>query len=255
MRVQGKVVIVTGAGQGIGEASAMRFAEDGASVVCVDIHGDTAARTAGTITGSGGTAVALAADISTAEGNQRMTRLAVDTFGGLDVLHANAGIQYMARLEETPESEWDRLHATNLRGVYLGIKQAVPLMRARGGGSIVITASLLGITGDPDLPAYGATKGGLRAMCRSLAASLGPDNIRVNTICPGDVETPLLKEFFDFQPDPAAARKQITDRYPLGRFAEPRDVANAAVFLGSDDASYLTGIDIVVDGGLRARIY
>jgi NAD(P)-dependent dehydrogenase (short-subunit alcohol dehydrogenase family) len=128
-------------------------------------------------------------------------------------------------------------------------------MRARGGGSIVITASLLGITGDPDLPAYGATKGGLRAMCRSLAASLGPDNIRVNTICPGDVETPLLKEFFDFQPDPAAARKQITDRYPLGRFAEPRDVANAAVFLGSDDACYLTGIDILVDGGLRARIY
>jgi NAD(P)-dependent dehydrogenase (short-subunit alcohol dehydrogenase family) len=255
MRVQGKVVIVTGAGQGIGEASAMRFAADGASVVCVDIHEDTAARTAGTITGSGGTAVAVAADISTAEGNQRMTRLAVDTFGGLDVLHANAGIQYMARLEETPESEWDRLHATNLRGVYLGIKEAVPLMRARGGGSIVITASLLGITGDPDLPAYGATKGGLRAMCRSLAASLGPDNIRVNTICPGDVETPLLKEFFDFQPDPAAARKQITDRYPLGRFAEPRDVANAAVFLASDDASYLTGIDVIVDGGLRARIY
>jgi NAD(P)-dependent dehydrogenase (short-subunit alcohol dehydrogenase family) len=233
----------------------MRFAEDGASVVCVDIHENTAARTAGAITGSGGTAVALAADISTAEGNQRMTRLAVDTFGGLDVLHANAGIQYMARLEETPESEWDRLHATNLRGVYLGIKEAVPPMRARGGGSIVITASLLGITGDPDLPAYGATKGGLRAMCRSLAASLGPDNIRVNTICPGDVETPLLTEFFDFQPDPAAARKQITDRYPLGRFAEPRDVANAAVFLASDEASYLTGIDIVVDGGLRARIY
>jgi NAD(P)-dependent dehydrogenase (short-subunit alcohol dehydrogenase family) len=255
MKVQGKVVIVTGAGQGIGEASAMRFAEDDASVVCVDIHEETAARTACTITDRGGTAVALAADISTSEGNQRMTRLAVDTFGGLDVLHANAGIQYMARLEETPESEWDRLHATNLRGVYLGIKEAVPLMRARGGGSIVITASLLGITGDPDLPAYGATKGGLRAMCRSLAASLGPDNIRVNTICPGDVETPLLTEFFDFQPDPAAARKQITDRYPLGRFAEPRDVANAAVFLGSDEASYLTGIDIVVDGGLRARIY
>jgi NAD(P)-dependent dehydrogenase (short-subunit alcohol dehydrogenase family) len=255
VRVEGKVVIVTGAGQGVGEASAIRFAEDGASVVCVDVKEGTADRTAAAITGRGGTAIGVTADVSTAEGNQRMTQAAAGTYGGLDVLHANAGIQYMAQLEDTPESEWDRLHGTNLRGVYLGIKEAVPLLRARGGGSIVITASLLGITGDPDLPAYGAAKGGLRAMCRSLAAALGPDNIRVNTICPGDIETPLLKEFFDYQPDPAASRKQITDKYPLGRFAEPRDVANVAVFLASDEASYLSGIDIVVDGGLRAKIY
>jgi NAD(P)-dependent dehydrogenase (short-subunit alcohol dehydrogenase family) len=255
VRVEGKVVIVTGAGQGVGEASAKRFGEDGASVVCVDVKEGTAARTAAAITDSGGTALAVTADISTAEGNRQMTQAAVDTYGGLDVLHANAGIQYMAQLEDTPESEWDRLHGTNLRGVYLGIKEAVPLLRARGGGSIVITASLLGITGDPDLPAYGAAKGGLRAMCRSLAAALGPDNIRVNTICPGDIDTPLLKEFFDYQPDPAASRKAITDKYPLGRFAEPRDVANVAVFLASDEATYLSGIDIVVDGGLRAKIY
>jgi NAD(P)-dependent dehydrogenase (short-subunit alcohol dehydrogenase family) len=246
---------VTGAGQGIGEGSAIRFAEEGARVICVDRHGDAAARTAKTIETSGGSALALAADISTAEGNQHAAELAVATFGGLDVLHANAGIQYMARLEDTPEEEWDRLHATNLRGIYLGIKACVPHLRARRGGAIVITASVLGIVGDPDLPAYGATKGGLRAMCRSLATSLGPEGIRVNTICPGDVETPLLKEFFDFQEDPAAARKEITDRYPLRRFAAPRDVANAAVFLASDDAAYITGIDVVVDGGLLARIY
>jgi NAD(P)-dependent dehydrogenase (short-subunit alcohol dehydrogenase family) len=255
VRMTGKVVIVTGAGQGIGEASATRFAEEGASVVCVDVKQAEVAHTADAINEAGGTALAVTADISTAAGNRAMAEAAAEAFGGIDTLHANAGIQYMGRLEDTPEEEWDRLHSTNLRGVYLGIREVVPRMRARGGGSIVITASLLGIVGDPDLPAYGATKGGLRAMCRSLAASLGPDSIRVNTICPGDVETPLLKEFFDYQSDPAAARKEITDRYPLRRFAEPRDIGNAAVFLASDEASYITGIDIVVDGGLLARIY
>jgi NAD(P)-dependent dehydrogenase (short-subunit alcohol dehydrogenase family) len=255
VRMAGKVVIVTGAGQGIGAASATRFAEEGASVVCVDVKQAEVTQTAEAIIAAGGKALAVTADISTADGNRAMAQAAEEAFGGIDALHANAGIQVMARLEDTSEEDWDRLHSTNLRGVFLGIREVVPRMRARGGGSIVITASLLGIVGDPDLPAYGATKGGLRAMCRSLAASLGPDNIRVNTICPGDVETPLLKEFFDYQPDPAASRKEITDRYPLRRFADPRDIGNAAVFLASDDSSYITGIDIVVDGGLLARIY
>jgi NAD(P)-dependent dehydrogenase (short-subunit alcohol dehydrogenase family) len=255
MTLEDRVVIVTGAGQGVGEASALRFAEEGASVVCADINADTARRTAESITGSGGRAIAVHADVATDDGNRRMVEAAVEAFGGLDTLHANAAIQVMGPLESTAPADWDRLHSVNLRGVYLGITHAVPELRRRGGGAIVITASLLGIVGDPDLAAYGAMKGGLRALCRSLATAYGPDQIRVNTICPGDVETPLLKEFFDYQPDPVAARREITDRYPLRRFADPRDVANVAVFLASPEASYITGTDIVVDGGLLARIY
>ncbi|MCP9487401.1 MAG: glucose 1-dehydrogenase [Gaiellaceae bacterium MAG52_C11] len=253
MRLEGKIAIVTGAGRGIGQATALRLAEEGAAVTCVDLA--LADRTAAAVEEAGGKAIAVAADISTSEGNRRMVDETVVAFGGLDVFHANAAVQFLGLLEATPEEEWDRMHATNLRGVYLGIRHVLPALRARGGGSIVITSSLLGLVGDPDLPAYGAQKGGLLALCRAVATAHGPENIRCNTICPGDVDTVMNAEFFEHQPDPVAARKAITDRYPLRRFASPRDVANVAVFLASDEASYLSGIDIPVDGGLLARIY
>ncbi len=254
MRLDGKVAIVTGAGRGIGAAIAQRFAAEGASVVCADIDGRSARSTESAILTSGGVGRAVEADISTVNGNQAMIGAALE-LGGLDVLHANAAIQVMGRLEETSEADWDALHAANLRGVYLGIREALPHLRARGGGSIIITASLLGMVGDPDMPAYGAMKGGLRALCRSLAAAHGPENIRCNTICPGDVETPMGADFFAHQADPDGARAAILERYPLRRFATPEDVANVALFLASDEATYLTGIDVVVDGGLLARIY
>ncbi len=255
MRLAGKAAVVTGAGRGIGAAVALRFAEDGARVTCVDIDGDAAVSTAGAIEEAGGTAVAVQADVATDDGNRRMVEETVTSFGGLDIVHLNAAVQILALLEDTSETEWDRMHATNLRGVFLGIRRALPHLRQRGGGSIIVTASVLGIVGDPDLPAYGAMKGGLRALVRGVATAHGPENIRCNTICPGDVDTPMGAEFFDHQPDPAAARKAVTDRYPLRRFAAPRDIANVAAFLASDDASYLTGIDVVVDGGLLARVY
>lgn len=253
-RLAGKVAVVTGAGRGIGATTARRFAEEGAHVVCADIDGTSARDVAGSITASGGGATGVEADVSTEEGNRAMVAAAAD-HGGLDVLHANAAVQIMGPIEELTLEEWDALHATNLRGVHLGIREAMPLLRRRGGGSIIITASLLGIVGDPDMAAYGAMKGGLRAMCRAIATAHGPENIRCNTICPGDVDTQMNIEFFENQPDPEAARRRITDRYPLRRFATPEDVANVAVFLASDEASYLNGIDIVVDGGLLARIY
>lgn len=255
MRLHGKVAIITGAGRGIGAETAIRFAEEGALVACADIDPDAATKTANMIRDNGQDALALAADVSTDEGNRWAIEQTVDRFGGLDVLHANAAVQFLGHVDVTQEYEWDRMYATNLRGAAFGIRHALPYLRQRGGGSIIITASVLGIVGDPDLPAYGAMKGGLRALCRSLATAHGPENIRVNTICPGDVETPMVEEFFAHQPDPQAARKEITDRYPLRRFASATDVANVAVFLASDEARYLTGIDIVVDGGLLARIY
>lgn len=255
MRLRGKIALVTGAGRGIGEATALRFAEEGAAVACIDIDDAAAKTTAGRIEAEGGQAIAVQADVSLDGDNQRMTTETVNRFGGLDILHANAAVQFMGRLEATPANEWDRMYATNLHGVASGIQHALPHLRERGGGSVIMTASLLGIVGDPDLPAYGAMKGGLRALCRSLASAHGPENIRFNTICPGDVETPMLAEFFAFQPDPDRARRELRERYPLRRFAAPRDVANVALFLASDEASYLTGIDIAVDGGLLARIY
>jgi NAD(P)-dependent dehydrogenase (short-subunit alcohol dehydrogenase family) len=254
-RLEGRVAIVTGAGGGIGRATALRLASEGASVACVDIAAANAEATAAAVVAAGGTAAALAIDVSTRAGNEAMVADTVAAFGAIDVLHANAAVQRMGQLDQSSDDDWDALYRTNLLGVGLGITAALPHFRARGGGSVIMTASLLGIVGDPDMPAYGAMKGGLRAMCRSLAAAHGPENIRFTTICPGDVQTPMLDEFFDHQPDPDDARARVLQHYPLRRFAQPEDIANLVAFLASDDAAYLTGIDIPIDGGLLAQIY
>ena len=253
-RLASKVAVVTGAGRGIGRAVALRFAEEDAAVACIDIT-TYANETRAAIEEAGGRAIAVVADISMDAGNDAALGAAVDAFGGVDIFHANAAIQVLGTLEQTSTESWRALYETNLYGVASGVKRVIPELRRRGGGSIIVTASVLGIVGDADLPAYGAMKGGVRALCRSVATAHGPENIRMNTICPGDVDTPLLKQFFDYQPDPEGARREITERYPLRRFASPEDVANAAVFLASDEAAYVTGIDIIVDGGLLARIY
>ena len=250
-----KVAIVTGAGGGIGSATARRPVADGAAVLCVDRDADAAARAAASARRHGGHADAVAADVSDAAGNEAMVERAVGAFGGLDVLHANAAVQHLGRLDATSPEQWRELFEVNLQGVALGVGAALPRLRERGGGSIIMTASLLGIVGDSELPAYGAMKGGLRALCRALAAAHGPENIRVNTICPGDVDTPMLRAFFASQRDPAQACEQVKQRYPLRRFAQPEDVAAVVAFLARDDAAYLTGIDVVVDGGLLAQIY
>lgn len=255
MRLTDKVAVVTGAGGGIGAAVCRRFAEEGCAVVAADTNEALLDElTDGEIAG-GGSIIGVVADVSTEQGNALLVDTALRDFGALDVFHANAAVQVMGRLETSTRDEWTRQFETNLYGAACGLRAAIPTMRQRGGGSLIITASVLGLVGDADLPAYGAMKGGLRALCRSLATAHGPDAIRVNTICPGDVETPMVAEFFAFQDDPVAARAEVTDRYPMRRFADPRDVANAALFLASDESSYISGTDIVVDGGLLARVY
>jgi NAD(P)-dependent dehydrogenase (short-subunit alcohol dehydrogenase family) len=252
-RLQGKVAIVTGAGGGIGRAVAQRFAEAEATVICVDIDGAGLAETADLITKAGrGGVAAIIHDVTDAEG---MIERALGLANRIDVLHANAAVQFMGDLEDTSPDDWDRMYAVNQRAVAASIRQLAPHMRENGGGSIIITASLLALTGDPDLAMYGATKGALSALCKSVASALGPHQVRCNTICPGDVDTRMVQEFFDFQPDPAAARREIEQHYPLRRIATPRDIANAALFLASDESAYITGTDLIVDGGLTGRIY
>jgi NAD(P)-dependent dehydrogenase (short-subunit alcohol dehydrogenase family) len=251
-RLSGKTALVTGAARGIGRATAQRFATESAVVVCADLDEAGLRDTVAAITQAGGQAHALPADVCNAT---TLINDALAATGRLDILHANAAAQVMGDLLHTAPQDWDRMYAVNQRAVAESIRAVIPHMRAQGGGSIIITASLLALTGDPDLAMYGATKGALRALSRSVATAAGPDNIRCNTLCPGDVDTEMVREFFAYQTDPVAARRDIEQKYPLRRIAQPEDVANAALFLASDESSYITGTDIVIDGGLLARIY
>jgi len=255
MRLQNKVAVVTGAARGVGEAVVRRMAEEGARVVAVDILQAPLEAVAEALRARGLEVTAVVADVSTKEGNQKAVRAATQRYGGLDIFHGNAAVIRMADLARTTEELWDQTQDVNLKGIFLGCQLAIPEMIRRGGGSLLFTASVLGIVGDPELPAYGAAKGGLRALCRSLAVAYGPQNIRCNTICPGDIRTQMYESYLEGSVDPAAALKKIEDSYPLRRIAVPDDVANVAVFLASGEGSYITGTDILVDGGLLAKCY
>ncbi len=255
MRLAGKVAMITGGGSGIGRASAIRFAAEGARVVVVDWKSDGGCETIARIQAESGEAVFVEADVSQEADAQRMVKTAVDTHGRLDILFNNAAVQVFGTIPETSTSDWHKVMDVNLKGIYLGCKYAIPQMIAQGGGCIVNMSSALGFVGDPAMPAYGATKGGILAMTKAMAQAHGRQNIRVNCICPGDVNTPLVQEYFDQQPDPAAARRQVAAHYALGRIAQPEEIAHVALFLASDESSFLTGTAIVADGGLTSRCY
>lgn len=251
MRLHGKVALITGAGSGIGREASLLFAAEGASVVAVDIRHETAAETADAIEAAGGRAVAVQADVSTDADCRAMVDAAESTFGKLDVMFNNAGIMHAADDDaiDTAEDIWDLTLAVNAKGVFLGCKHGIPALRRAGGGSIVNTASFVALLGaaTPQI-AYTASKGAVLAMTRELAVIHARENIRVNALCPGPLNTELLMKFLDTE----EKRQRRLVHIPMGRFGEAAEMAKAALWLASDDSAYVTGAEFVVDGGITA---
>lgn len=255
MQLAGKVAIVTGAASGIGKATAELFAELGACVVLVDRKRDAGEQAADGIRARELEAIYCYADLSQEQNVEAMVQAAVSRYGRVDILVNNAAVQVLGTLTNTTAQDWEFMQSVNLRGVFFGSKYAIPEMIRAGGGSIVNMSSALGLVGDPDLAAYGAFKGGVIALTKATAIGYGPQGIRANCICPGDVNTPMVVEFFDSALDPESFRKEVYSKYALRRIAEPREVAHVAAFLASDASSFMTGSVVVVDGGLTSKCY
>ncbi len=251
MRLDGKVALITGAAGGIGRVAAELFAAEGARVVIADVVDDDGTRVVEGIRAAGGDAAYVHADVSTAVQAAAMVDFTTDTFGALHVLYNNAGILPPddAGTLETPERTWDRVMAVNLKGVWLGCKHGIPALLASGGGSIVNVSSLVALMGSatPQI-AYTASKGGVLAMTRELAIEYARQGIRANMLCPGPVDTPLMAELMS---DPQWAARRLV-HIPLGRPGRAEEIARAALFLASDDSSFMTGAALVVDGGITA---
>ncbi|MCP4327639.1 MAG: glucose 1-dehydrogenase [Alphaproteobacteria bacterium] len=248
MRLSGKAAIVTGAASGFGAGIARRFAAEGAAVVVADLNESGARAVADDIANGGGRAVACAADVAKDGDVRAMVDTAVDAFGGLDILVNNAGIpQKNGPMLDVDEATFDRIFAVNVKSIYLSALHAVPLLRARGGGVIVNTASTAGIRPRPGLVWYNGSKGAVVSLTKAMAIELAGDKIRVNALCPVAGDTPMLADFMGG--DTPEKRAQFIATIPLGRFSTPDDLANAALFLASDEAVFLTGVAMEVDGG------
>ncbi len=249
MRLADKVAVVTGAGSGFGAGIATRFAEEGARIVAADINGDGAARIVEDIRNAGGTAFAVTADVSKGDEMAKIIAAAIDEFGELDIVVNNAGTTHKNRpMLEVDEATYDRVFAVNVKSVYHSAIHAVPVFRRQGRGSFINIASTAGIRPRPGLTWYAATKGAVITMTKAMAIELAPDNIRANAINPVVSATGLLKDFLPGEDTPETRAKFVAS-IPLGRMSTPRDVAAACLFLASEDAEFLTGVCLEVDGG------
>ena len=251
-KLQGLVAVVTGAGSGIGRASAVEFAREGARVVAADLNAASAAETADQILSAGGQAESVEVDVTQASQVERMVKTAVDKFGRLDVLYNNAGLpQAFTRFEDSTDALYERIFDVNVKGVFYGCRAAIPQMKAQGGGVILNTASTAGIRPRPGLAVYAASKGAVITLTKALAIELAPHRIRVVSICPVATDTPMLPSFIGVEQgaDEAEGRRRFIGTIPWGRLNKPEDIARAAVFLASADAEMVTGTAFEVDGG------
>jgi NAD(P)-dependent dehydrogenase (short-subunit alcohol dehydrogenase family) len=250
MKLKGKVAVITGAGSGIGRATALLFAEEGAKVVVADYTVEGGKETVKQIKAKGGEATFVAVDVSQAADVQKMIKTAIDKYGRLDILHNNAGIEGpLGPTENVSEADWERVLAVNLKGVFLGSKYAIPQMLKQG-GVIINTASIAGLVGVTNMPAYCASKGGIVLLTKAMALECAKKNIRVNCICPGAIKTPMFYRFTGFQLE---AEKLFCEGEPIGRCGGPEEIAQAALYLACEQSSFVTGTALVVDGGWTAQ--
>ena len=249
MRLKDKIAIVTGGASGFGKGIAERFAQEGASVIVADLNGDAAEHVAEAIRSEGGAAKPVKADVTCGDEVKSMVEAAVSGFGGLDIVVNNAGMpQRNQPMLDVDEQTFDRIFEVNCKSLYLAAIHAVPVLRARGGGVMINTASTAGLRPRPGLVWYNGSKGAAITLTKSMAVELAPDNIRVNALCPVAGDTPMLGEFLGGEVTNEMYTKFVAT-VPIGRLSTPRDLANASVFLASDEADFLTGVCLEVDGG------
>lgn len=249
MRLGNKVAIITGAGSGIGRATALLFAREGVKVVVADSDPEGGKETADLIEKDRGKATFVQVDVSKARDAKRMVKTALDTYGTLDILVNNAGVYGQGDVVNTTEDEWHRILGVNLTGVFLCSKYAVAAMVETGGGAIVNVASEAGLVGIGNQVAYNVSKGAVIALTKSMALDFAPDNIRVNCVCPGRTLTPLVEKVITEAEDPDAMRRTLSEDRPLGRMGRPEEIAAGILFLVSEECAYATGSILSIDGG------
>lgn len=251
-KLTGRSALVSGGASGIGRAIAQLFLEEGASVAISDINGDGLEAAVKDLSGHG-TVLGIEGDVRSMADAGRMVAETVEAFGAIDVLVCNAGITSVAPIEQLTEEEWDAVLSTNVKGMFTLVKHVIPHMIARGGGNIVTLGSEMGIVAVPESPAYNASKGAVIMFTKSIAVDLIRHNIRVNSLCPGITRTPLLQAEVDNSTDPERTAAEQASWAPIMRVADPREIAQGALFLAAEDSSFAVGSCLVLDGGFTAR--
>lgn len=255
MKLENKVTIITGSGSGIGKAIATKFAEEGANVVIAELNKENGLEVEKELLDRGLTAKFIQTDVASSSSVKAMIDSTIDVYGTVDVLINNAGLEYFTTIEETTEDQWDKTMNINLKGVFLGTKFVLPVMREKGKGNIINIASVAGLSAWPGLGVYSASKGGVVLLTKATAVENGKYGIRANSIAPGAIRTPLLEQqYIGSTDDPEAVEAELLKNNPLKQFGDPVEIAEAALYLATDASNYVTGHSLVVDGGLTSFV-